>query len=66
VIQVTKNLSVEHSTKKLEKFTPTNLKNVLGKAVHESAANMGGTYLAKSPPSHFRQQVSPLNAKACE
>lgn len=33
MIQVTKNLSVEQSTKKLEKFTATNLKKVLAKAV---------------------------------
>lgn len=57
---------VIHTSKRLEKCTPRYLKNVLAKAVHETAADMGGTELGRALESTFQLGIGNDNPEGCD
>lgn len=58
--------SVVHSSNQLEKCTPRYIKNVLAKAVHETAADLGGTELNQALTSTFKISFAKAYTDGCD
>jgi Ca-activated chloride channel family protein len=57
---------VIHTTNQLEKCTPRYTKNVLAKAVHETAADLGGTELSQALTSTFKISFTKAYTEGCD
>lgn len=58
--------SVVHTSNQLEKCTPRYIKNVLAKAVHETAADLGGTELNQALTSTFKISFTKAYTEGCD
>ncbi len=57
---------VIHTSNQLEKCTPRYIKNVLAKAVHETAADLGGTELSQALTSTFKISFAKAYTEGCD
>ena len=57
---------VVHTSTQLEKCTPRYIKNVLAKAVHETAADLGGTELNQALTSTFKISFTKAYTEGCD
>ncbi len=57
---------VIHTSNQLEKCTPRYIKNVLAKAVHETAADLGGTELNQALTSTFKISFTKAYTEGCD
>ncbi len=57
---------VAHTSKQLEPCTPHYIQNVLAKAVHDTAADMGGTELHRALTSTFNLRASNAPSEGCD
>jgi len=58
--------TVVHTSNQLEKCTPRYIKNVLAKAVHETAADLGGTELNHALTSTFKISFAKAYTEGCD
>jgi Ca-activated chloride channel family protein len=58
--------TVVHTSNQLEKCTPRYIKNVLAKAVHETAADLGGTELNQALSSTFKISFAKAYTEGCD
>jgi Ca-activated chloride channel family protein len=57
---------VIHTSNQLEKCTPRYIKNVLAKAVHDTAADLGGTELNQALTSTFKISFTKAYTEGCD
>ena len=57
---------VIHTSNQLEKCTPRYIKNVLAKAVHDTAADLGGTELNQALTSTFKISFTKAYTQGCD
>lgn len=57
---------VIHTSNQLEKCTPRYIKNVLAKAVHDTAADLGGTELNQALTSTFKIRFNKAFTEGCD
>lgn len=57
---------VIHTSNRLEKCTPRYVKNVLAKAVHDTAADLGGTELNQALTSTFKISFTKAYTEGCD
>lgn len=57
---------VVHTSNQLEKCTPRYIKNVLAKAVHDTAADLGGTELNQALTSTFKISFTKAYTEGCD
>jgi Ca-activated chloride channel family protein len=58
--------NVVHTSNQLEKCTPRYIKNVLAKAVHDTAADLGGTELEQALTSTFKISFTKAYTEGCD